>query len=841
MPAAIRARRGAWQLEGAHELVHDGRLAAGDDETVDRLDLRGTPDRRRLGAELGEGREVLADVALHGEHADAGRGDSLVPWRRAYAAGRGSPPIGPAAPGAASRMRDGRPRGRSLTCGAVHGIRCRYDDGADPRRPDRPRRDPRRGVAAPGHARAVHAPRRRHLPRRQLARRPAARPCRPSSPTSCTGSGASGSSAPGTRRSGGRAQTRVGDTIGRLVGAAPGQVVVTDSTSVNLFKAVIGGGRLRPGRTRRADRPRLLPDRPLHDRVRRRGSPGSRCDACTRATPSPRSRRSASDLALASYSSVDYRTGELWDLAAITEAAHAVGALACWDLCHSAGRHRRATSTRTGPTSRSGAATSTSTAARARPAFIYVAERHLADFDQPLTGWHGHARPFEMSGTYEPAPGITRARVGTPPLLSVLALEAALTAFDGLSPADVRAASLSVTGTVHRGARRARRRPAARDAARRRSAAGRRCRCATRRPSPSCRRSSPAGSSATSASPTSSGSASRRSTSPTSTPCARPGTSSGPRGPRVRAARVRRARRRHLTRLRKAQCGAPQARVASPGVRRGRRRCRSTAPPSRPRAAAPARPGRSPTASSTAVDLRRARPGRAGPRTARAGRRRTAGPPPTAAGMSARSASARPASRCAPVAPPSATAPADPSATPPAAAGRSSCRATWRRAASAARAGGPRCIATPASRAAMTREPRSSPRSAVRPTKGSSWPRRAQSTATTWRQRSSGYHSSRRRMPVSSPAPSAKTSPDGDLEDGLAGEREPVVDAEAARRVEAEARHGELAGRLDLHPVAHDRVPRRREPRRVARPVSPAARSARWRRRPRRRRRARAG
>ncbi|MFJ4775461.1 kynureninase [Streptomyces sp. NPDC088762] len=237
------------------------------------------------------------------------------------------------------------------------------------------------------------------------------------------------------------APERIGDKLAPLVGAAPGQVVVGDSTSVNLFKALVGAARLAPpGRTQMLVDANTFP------------TDGYIAASAARMTglrvvpvdPAAAAQAMGEDTAVVLLNHVDYRTGRLHDLPALTRAARAVGAITVWDLCHSAGALPVGLDAH-GVDLAVGCTYKYLNGGPGSPAYLYIAGRHQDAFDSPLPGWNGHADPFAMTSGYTPAAGAVRGRVGTPDILSMLALEAALDAWDGVSVEAVRAKSLALT------------------------------------------------------------------------------------------------------------------------------------------------------------------------------------------------------------------------------------------------------------------------------------------------------------------------------------------------------------------------------------------------------------
>ncbi len=237
------------------------------------------------------------------------------------------------------------------------------------------------------------------------------------------------------------APERIGDRIAPLVGAAAGRIVVGDSTSVNVFKAVVAASRLA------ADgRDEILVDATTFPTDGYIAESAARMTGHRIVPVAPADVRSALGprTAAALLNHVDYRTGRLHDLPGLTAAIHGAGALAVWDLCHSAGALPVGLDAH-GVDLAVGCTYKYLNGGPGSPAYLYVAERHQAAFDSPLPGWTSHADPFAMTPEYTPADGSVRGRVGTPDILSMLALEAALDVWKGVTVESVRAKSLALT------------------------------------------------------------------------------------------------------------------------------------------------------------------------------------------------------------------------------------------------------------------------------------------------------------------------------------------------------------------------------------------------------------
>jgi kynureninase len=231
-----------------------------------------------------------------------------------------------------------------------------------------------------------------------------------------------------------------GAKIARLIGARPDEVVAADSTSVNLFKLLVAAARLRPGRRVVVVEPSTFPtDGYIAASVARTLDLQLRwCD------PADPLASVDHDTAVLALTHVDFRTGRMYDLEAVTAGAHEAGALMLWDLCHSAGAVP-VDLTGAGADLAVGCTYKYLNAGPGAPAYCFVARGHQESVDQPLTGWMGHAAPFDMVRHYTPAPGIDRMRTGTPPVLGLVALDAALDAFDGVEMGALRRKSLGLT------------------------------------------------------------------------------------------------------------------------------------------------------------------------------------------------------------------------------------------------------------------------------------------------------------------------------------------------------------------------------------------------------------
>ncbi|MCJ0764216.1 kynureninase [Variovorax terrae] len=218
---------------------------------------------------------------------------------------------------------------------------------------------------------------------------------------------------------------RVGDKIAGLIGARPGEVVATDSTSVNLFKvlsaAILIAREDHPARTCvLSERSNFPTDLYIAQALCRQHGLTLRL-----VEPEEIAGALTPEVAVLMLTHVNYRTGAMHDMAAVTAAAHAAGVLTVWDLAHSAGAV---------PVDLHGADADFSVGCGYKylnggpgaPAFVWVHPRHADRFWQPLAGWWGHAAPFEFTPDYRPAPGIARYLCGTQPIMSLAALDCGL-------------------------------------------------------------------------------------------------------------------------------------------------------------------------------------------------------------------------------------------------------------------------------------------------------------------------------------------------------------------------------------------------------------------------------
>lgn len=233
---------------------------------------------------------------------------------------------------------------------------------------------------------------------------------------------------------------RIGDRIAPLVGAPAGSVVAGDTISVNLFKLIAGALQLRPGRRVILSDTGNFPN----DLYMAQGLAGMTARHELRLVP-PEAVLDAidTDVALVMLTEVDYRTGRLHDMRALTGRAHEAGAFILWDLAHSAGAM---------PVDLAGAGADLAVGCTYKflnggpgaPAFLYVRPDLQATLSPVLSGWWGHEAPFAFDLDYRPAGGVTRMQCGTQSILAMAALDAALDVWDGVDMGALRAKSMAL-------------------------------------------------------------------------------------------------------------------------------------------------------------------------------------------------------------------------------------------------------------------------------------------------------------------------------------------------------------------------------------------------------------
>ncbi|HIG36479.1 MAG TPA: kynureninase [Oceanospirillaceae bacterium] len=216
---------------------------------------------------------------------------------------------------------------------------------------------------------------------------------------------------------------QLGDKIGQLIGAEAGQVLACDTTSINIFKLAAAAVKMRPGRSKLiTETGNFATDlyllqglaKLLGDQVQVVALPREQVlDAID------------DDTALVLLTHVHFKTGAMWDMPAVTQQVQQHGALMMWDLCHSVGAMPIHLD-RVNADLAVGCTYKYLNGGPGSPAFVYVAKRLQAEFEQPLTGWLGHAKPFDFNDEYQGANGIQQAMCGTPPVLANAALEVAL-------------------------------------------------------------------------------------------------------------------------------------------------------------------------------------------------------------------------------------------------------------------------------------------------------------------------------------------------------------------------------------------------------------------------------